>query len=99
MSDKEHLKWIRDRLVRVHAENPRIDYIEKLDNIIEKKNSTKTVYLVQREAYSDDINGPRNVMIVGYFEDEKEANKFIKESTKPGYSYMKFPIHNLGVKS
>lgn len=34
MSDKEFLQWIHDRLVLVHGENERIDYMWKLRSII-----------------------------------------------------------------
>ena len=35
MKDKEFLEWLYERLVTVHGENPRYDYMYKLGNIIE----------------------------------------------------------------
>lgn len=35
MTDKEFLKWIRDRLEYRHGENPRIDYMVKLKQIVD----------------------------------------------------------------
>lgn len=29
-----HLTWIRNRMVKVHGEDPKVDYIVKLDKII-----------------------------------------------------------------
>lgn len=34
MTDKEFLSWIRDRLEYRHGENPRLDYMIKLKQII-----------------------------------------------------------------
>ena len=35
MKDKEFLKWLHQRLVLVHDENPMVDYLHKLRSIIE----------------------------------------------------------------
>jgi hypothetical protein len=35
MRDKDFLQWILDRLVHVHNENPHVDYILKLQAIVD----------------------------------------------------------------
>jgi len=35
MTDKEFLQWIHGRLVDVHGENPNMDYMHRLQSIIE----------------------------------------------------------------
>lgn len=34
--DRTHLKWIYNRLIEVHKENPNIDYMIRFKKIIEK---------------------------------------------------------------
>lgn len=36
MTDKEFLTWIRDRIVNVYGENPNVDFILRLNEIIKK---------------------------------------------------------------
>ncbi len=33
-TDEQHLKWLFDRLVEVHGENPNYDYMIRLEKII-----------------------------------------------------------------
>lgn len=45
MTDNQHLKWLRDRLINVHGENPNYDYMLRFEKIIAKveaANSEKT---------------------------------------------------------
>ena len=35
MRDKEFLKWIHNRMIHVHNENPNVDYLHKLRSIID----------------------------------------------------------------
>lgn len=41
MTDREFLRWIRDRLEFVHGENPSFDYMLKLAEIDEDQPLTK----------------------------------------------------------
>lgn len=42
MKDKNFLQWIHNRLTQVHKENPRIDYMNKLQCIIDSYDANKT---------------------------------------------------------
>ena len=35
MSDNEHLEWMYNRLIEVHDENPNIDYMLRMNSIIQ----------------------------------------------------------------
>jgi hypothetical protein len=35
--DKEHLRWIYNRMVEIHKENPNVDYMNRFDAIIDDK--------------------------------------------------------------
>lgn len=37
MSDTEFLQWLHDRLKNVHGENPNVDYMIRLREIIQKR--------------------------------------------------------------
>ena len=37
--DKHHLMWIRDRLINVYGESPLLDYMHKLQAIIDVQKS------------------------------------------------------------
>jgi hypothetical protein len=38
MSDKEHLKWIHDRIVNVYGENENVDFLIRMREIIQAFN-------------------------------------------------------------
>jgi hypothetical protein len=38
MKDKEFLEWLRDRLIYIHRENQHVDYMGKLQSIIDATN-------------------------------------------------------------
>jgi hypothetical protein len=40
-TDKQHLRWIRDRLIHKYGENPNYDYMIRLQEIIDKKSKKK----------------------------------------------------------
>ena len=42
MKDKEFLEWIRDRLVRFHGEDRNVDYMLKLQSIINATDEDKS---------------------------------------------------------
>lgn len=45
MEDKDikHLTWIYERLVHVHNENPNLDYMIRLKQIVDKNDTTQNV--------------------------------------------------------
>lgn len=45
----EHLQFIRDRLVYVYGENPHVDFVIRLDKIIEGLCASETEIVAERE--------------------------------------------------
>ena len=36
VGDKEFLEWVYDRLVNVHGENPVVDYMQRLQKLVDQ---------------------------------------------------------------
>ena len=36
VGDKEFLEWVYDRLVNVHGENPSVDYMQRLQKLVDQ---------------------------------------------------------------
>lgn len=56
MKDKEFLQWIHTRLVAVHGENPIIDYMHKLQSIIndyDEDKITPNIIMQKKETNND----------------------------------------------
>ncbi len=41
MSDKEHLKWIHDRIVNVYGESENVDFLIRMREIIQTFNTNE----------------------------------------------------------
>jgi hypothetical protein len=42
--DAEHLQFIHDRMVNIHGENPRTDYMTALQSVVDILNKPETTY-------------------------------------------------------
>ena len=51
MSDKEFLTWIYNRMIEVHGENPRVDYMLKLRELLNNQNDRKPITCITINTY------------------------------------------------
>lgn len=45
----QHLKWIYERMVNVHGENPKVDYMQKFRQILNKEDASTEVYDLKKQ--------------------------------------------------
>ena len=53
-TDKEHLQWMLNRLAEVHGENKNVDYMMRMQRIIDNTEPELNLHLVSKSLYSDD---------------------------------------------
>ena len=53
-TDKEHLQFMLNRLAEVHRENRNIDYMMRMQKIIDNTETELNLHIVSKSLYSDD---------------------------------------------
>jgi len=53
-TDKDHLQWMLNRLAEVHGENKNVDYMMRMQRIIDNTEPELNLHLVSKSLYSDD---------------------------------------------
>lgn len=56
-TDKEHLQWMLNRLTEVHGENRNIDYMMRMQQIIDNTETELNLHLVSHSYYQVVYNG------------------------------------------
>ena len=64
-TDKEHLQWMLNRLVEVHEENRNIDYMVRMQKIIDNTKTELNLHLVSLSLSAGDeivVDGSKRVV-------------------------------------
>ena len=63
MTDKEFLTWIRDRIVNVYEESPSVDFVRRLEEVIDKLDKVET--LLSEPTIPSLFQGTLELMVAG----------------------------------
>lgn len=65
MTDKQFLEWLRDRLVNVYKESPCVDFVHRLNSIIEKQAKREEIKDYEEVVLSPDDDNPNTCEHMG----------------------------------